>query len=261
MSKLNEAQARVVSYGGGTNSTAMLVEFFNRGIRPDLILFADTGAELPNTYEYVSMFSDWLTDHNMPEITTVQNDGKHPTLEGACIANNTLPSIAYGRKACSVRWKIVPQDKYVDKFQPAIDVWNNGGKVIKYIGYDFGEFHRARAVDSDKYELVYPMIDWGIDRAGCIDIIRAAGLPMPGKSSCFFCPSMKAHEIRWLKSRHPELYSRALAIEDAARPTLKTVKGLGRRYSWRDVGDADDAQLSMFAAPPPIDCLCFDGGE
>jgi len=32
-----------VAYGLGVDSTAMLVEFAHRGIRPDLILFADTG--------------------------------------------------------------------------------------------------------------------------------------------------------------------------------------------------------------------------
>ena len=34
---------KTVSYGGGINSTAMLIEFVNRGIMDDVILFADTG--------------------------------------------------------------------------------------------------------------------------------------------------------------------------------------------------------------------------
>ena len=43
----------VVAYGLGVNSTAMLVEFARRKIRPDLILFADTGGEKPETYRYM----------------------------------------------------------------------------------------------------------------------------------------------------------------------------------------------------------------
>lgn len=35
----------VVSYGAGVDSTALLVEFVRRQIRPDYILFADTGGE------------------------------------------------------------------------------------------------------------------------------------------------------------------------------------------------------------------------
>jgi hypothetical protein len=43
----------VVAYGLGVNSTAMLVEFARRSITPDLILFADTGGEKPETYAYL----------------------------------------------------------------------------------------------------------------------------------------------------------------------------------------------------------------
>jgi hypothetical protein len=45
---------------------------------------------------------------------------------------------------------------------------------------------------------------------------------------------MKKHEIEALKADYPELYKRALEIEAAALPNLKTVKGLGRNYSWQD---------------------------
>ena len=36
---------KFVSYGGGKNSTAMLVLMYANGIKPDAILFADTGGE------------------------------------------------------------------------------------------------------------------------------------------------------------------------------------------------------------------------
>ncbi len=50
----------ICSYGGGTNSTALLIECVKRGIRIDMILFADTGAEKPHTYSYVKYVSKWL---------------------------------------------------------------------------------------------------------------------------------------------------------------------------------------------------------
>ena len=42
----------IVSYGMGVDSTALLVGFAERGIRPDMVLFADVGAEKPETYDY-----------------------------------------------------------------------------------------------------------------------------------------------------------------------------------------------------------------
>ena len=68
----------------------------------------------------------------------------------------------------------------------------------------------------------------------CIREIKAAGLPQPGKSSCFFCPSMKKQEILYLKEHYPDLFNRAATLEENAMPYLKTVKGLGRSYSWKE---------------------------
>ena len=40
----------IVAYGAGTNSTALLVGMHERGERPDLILFAETGGERVDPY-------------------------------------------------------------------------------------------------------------------------------------------------------------------------------------------------------------------
>jgi hypothetical protein len=74
--------------------------------------------------------------------------------------------------------------------------------------------------------------------------VRDEGLPVPMKSSCWFCPASKKHEIVWLREHHPELLERALAIEENARPNLTSVVGLGRSFSWADfLDDLDDTPL------------------
>ena len=60
-----------VSYGGGTNSTAMLVGLKNRGITPDAITFADTGGEKPHTLLHVSAMQEWCSAVGFPPITVV----------------------------------------------------------------------------------------------------------------------------------------------------------------------------------------------
>ena len=62
----------IVSYGAGTNSTALLIEMLNRGIPCNLITFADTGGERPETYEYMKMFSSWLVSKGFPAIVYVR---------------------------------------------------------------------------------------------------------------------------------------------------------------------------------------------
>ena len=105
----------VVGYGGGTDSTAMLIGLWRHHVPVDLILFADPGAEQPHTYAYLDTMSRWLENHGMPAITRVwytEKNGQRLTLEQECLRSGTLPSIAYGYKKCSLKHKVAPQEKF-----------------------------------------------------------------------------------------------------------------------------------------------------
>lgn len=65
----------------------------------------------------------------------------------------------------------------------------------------------------DRYDVEYPLREWGLDRAACGRIITAAGLPLPPKSACFFCPAMKQIEIEQLRHEDPTLYALAIEME------------------------------------------------
>ena len=54
----------IVGYGGGTDSTAMLVGLCQRRIPVDLILFSDPGGEQPHTYWYLRVMDHWLRTHD-----------------------------------------------------------------------------------------------------------------------------------------------------------------------------------------------------
>ena len=243
-----------VSYGGGTNSTALLVGLKERGIRPDCITFADTGGEKPHTYDYLSIMSSWCADNDFPEIVTVRNGGAGETLEDNCLRRKALPSIAYGFKTCSQRWKLQPQEKYFNNLAEAKSVWSSGDKIVRAVGFDADEPQRAREYQDDKYENRYYLIDWDWGRQECIDAIKRVGLPLPGKSACFFCPSSKPSEIKWLALQHPELMDRAIAIESGAE--LTQVAGLGRSFRWQDVIATDDMFPESFIDQA---CGCYDG--
>lgn len=250
----------IVSYGGGTNSTALLVECVNRGVSVDLILFADTGGEKPHTYEYVDLFSKWLVSHGMPEIVTVQQvnrAGEKITLEQQCLDNNALPSLAYGFKSCSQKHKIFPQNKFVNNWEPAKQELAAGRKLTKLIGYDADEHHRTnKDYTDDKYDFYYPLVEWNMGRDECEYSIKNAGLPLPGKSACYFCPASKPHEIKNLLVRYPDLADRAICMEKNAE--LSSVKGLGRSFSWANLLATQD-MFSGSAFPPEMVCGCYDG--
>lgn len=174
----------IVSFGGGTNSTAMIIGMYLHKIPIDLILFADTGGEQPHTYEFMETFNKWLVKHGIPKIISVEyhdKDGNRLTLEQECINSGTLPSIAYGFKRCSLKHKIGTQEKFCNNYQPCKEVWASGQRVHKYIGYDAGETRRiqhAAPIDEadKKYEKHYPLYEWGWTREECVHVIERAEL-------------------------------------------------------------------------------------
>jgi hypothetical protein len=104
-----------VCCGVGVDSVAMLIGLHQRGIRPDLICFADTGGEKPETYLYVPILQQWLRDVDFPPLIVMRYRpprSDYDTLYGNCLANETLPSIAFRRKSCSLKWKKIVQDSW-----------------------------------------------------------------------------------------------------------------------------------------------------
>jgi len=246
----------VVNYGGGVDSTAMIVGLHERGIFIDHILFADTGSEKPETYAYLEEMGRWLEAHELPAIQVVRRYGVdglygeasrpsktgpgYTTIEGNCLQNDTLPSLAFGRKSCSLKWKADPMDKWL-KVELA-STWDEGRRPFKAIGYDCSPADSRRAVKRDRDELFdfwYPLRDWGWDRELCKTAIVGAGLSIPVKSACFFCPASKPAELREMAQAHPELLARCIELEDNAQPKLQTIPGLWRKGSWREFVEAE----------------------
>jgi 3'-phosphoadenosine 5'-phosphosulfate sulfotransferase (PAPS reductase)/FAD synthetase len=257
-----------VAFGGGTNSTAMLCGFRERGIKPDLILFADTGGELPETYEHVMEMDTQCRIWWGVGIETVKKtyQGGFEGLEGECIRGRKLPALAYGRKACSMKYKTQPQTQALKLFMDA-----TGAKdAVRAIGYDAGENHRANDIsgeDLKKGRYVrnwFPLLEWEWRRQECIEAIARHGLTQPGKSACWFCPAMKRGEILRLKRTRPDLFARALKIESNA--ILKSPgRGLGgQSLRWENVDTNDTAQGRLWDYldehdESPIPCGCYDG--
>jgi len=233
----------VVAYGMGVDSTAMLIGMHQRGERPDLILFADTGDEKAATYAYLPTINAWLAGVGFPQVTVVKNArpiSGDKSLSDSCLRLGTLPALAYGMHQCSLVWKRDPQVKFIKKWEPAVAAWARGELVTTCIGYDAGprdscRSYKAEGKATKGFTNRFPLIEWGWDREECVRQIAAAGLPVPVKSACFHCPASKLAEIDWLAKFQPELAEKAKAMEAGAHARgLKTIKGLGRKFSWTD---------------------------
>lgn len=251
----------IIPFGGGVNSTAMVLGALEREIEIDLILFADTGGEKPETYQWIEDFSQWLKIFTgkleIKRTQAVNREGKPITLEDYSLKAKQLPSLAYGFKSCSQKHKVAPCDKYIRKHIKC----EEGTKPVRFVGYDLDEEHRFKSakVEYSTHVCQFPLIEWGLDRQGCIDLIERKGFVPPVKSACFFCPASKKHEIEWLADNHPDLFERACEMEDNAE--LTSVKGLGRNYSWSEYIKFKKQQPSLldhFTDTVLEPCECVD---
>jgi len=225
-----------LAFGSGVDSTAMLVALHIAGIRPDVITFADTGGEKPESLAHIDKINPVLASWGWPLISVCRKVPMASTgytdLYGNCLANETLPSLAFGMKSCSIKWKQVPQDQFIKGAKrgpnacPPHPIWiesqATGKRIVKIIGYDAGRADMRRsknlpAADAD-FDYAYPLQVIGWARPDCVAAITAylgADL-VPIKSACFYCPASKLWELFWLAAHHPELLERALLLERRA---------------------------------------------
>ncbi len=220
-------------YGAGVDSTAMLVALKLADLRPDIITFADLRAEKQETLDHLDRMNDVLSGWGWQRIVVCRKETLPGTaysdLYGNCMANETLPSLAFGLKSCSIKWKQQPQDQVIKGVKRGpnagaphpvwIEARRRGERIVKLIGYDCGraDMRRSRNLpDADaNFDYAYPLQILGWDRARCIEIItEALGADMvPIKSACFFCPASKIWELYWLAAHHPDQLERALVLE------------------------------------------------
>jgi len=184
-----------LSFGGGVNSTALLLLLTDRCEQFETI-FVNHGGDYPVTYEYV----DYLRDEGF-EITeiTPNVEGYH-TIYDYSIQKQILPSRRF--RWCSDKFKIRPINSYIEL------------PCTMFIGFDKGELKRV--VDNRLTQITneYPLVDAGMDRNDCIDIIIEHGLKVPQKSGCWFCPFMHKLEVRELFLNHHDLYNKTVALEN-----------------------------------------------
>lgn len=219
---------RVISYGGGVQSTALVV-LAAQGVLDDLMggpvrtaLFANTGddSEHPATLKYVREIAiPWAKERGVEiiELQTVKN-GQPTTIWNEIMKPDSKRMLipVYGdinmplQRSCTVDFKIKTVGRWVKK---------NGAKkddpAQVAIGISTDEIQRAgRGKEEHAQQRVYPLLDLGLDRIGCMQLIHKAGLEVPPKSSCFFCPFHRPQVWAELRRDEPDLFDKAQQLED-----------------------------------------------
>lgn len=214
---------KIISYGGGVQSTALIVLAVQGRIDGvDTGLFANVGddSEHPATLTFVrEVMKPWAENRGfvIHELTPLRH-GEKTTLYSEITKENSRRDLIplFGEqgnplsRACTADFKIRTLHRWLrengaTKSDPA--------EVL--IGISTDEIERAGRGKNGTVEIRrYPLLELGLNRTDCMGIIQSAGLPVPPKSSCYFCPFHS--ETVWSEMRRdePELFAKAQQLED-----------------------------------------------
>jgi len=183
--------------------------------------FCDTGAELPETYEYLNRLEVVL---GKPIERLNSDKGFDHWFE---VYRGTLPSPQM--RWCTRQMKIKP-----------LEDWLGDDETVSYVAIRADEKNRKGYVSTKRnISAVFPFVDDDVDHDGVLRILEDAGIGLPEyyswrtRSGCYFCFYQRKAEWVGLADRHPDLFDRAVAIEQ------KMLRDAG------DSGDADYTQVAM----------------
>ncbi len=206
----------VLGISGGKDSSALAVYMRNRV--PEMeYFFCDTGAELPETYEYLNRLEAALGK------SIVRLNADRDFDHWMEVYQGTLPSPQM--RWCTKNLKIKP-----------LEDWVGDDKVISYVAIRADENRIGYVSTKPNIDAVFPFREEGIDKEGVMRILDEAGIGLPGyyewrtRSGCYFCFFQRKHEWVGLKERHPDLYEKAVEYEDKVRYRHTAMKG--RNYTW-----------------------------
>lgn len=198
--QFNSEATLVQSNGGGVDSEALRLELKRRGMVFESV-FCDHGGDLPETYDFIKYL---LTKGEKITILTPRRDDLN--IYDYHFKHTILPMIKY--RSCTDHFKIRPMARYYRPKKP----------YINFIGYDADEKQRVQQSTLKGVEYQYPLIEWGLHRRDCEKIVADAhGDNKPCKSGCFFCPFQDRTQWWDLGKRHPDLFWKAVALEENSR--------------------------------------------
>ena len=222
-----ESTRHICGISGGKDSSALAV--YMRSRVPEMeYFFCDTGAELPETYEYLTRLEVIL---GKPITRLNASRGFDHWFE---LYRGTLPSPQM--RWCTKNLKIKP-----------IEDWIGDGPALSYVGIRADESNRKGYISTKKnIETRFPFIEDGIGRADVLCILEDAGIGLPEyyewrtRSGCYFCFYQRKAEWIGLADRHPELFRRAVAIEQKVlveagadgEADFSDRAMRGRQYTW-----------------------------
>lgn len=239
---IEDMEARhIVPLSGGKDSTALAIYLAQAYPQREFeYVFSDTGAELPETYEYFERLEHVLgksiTRISALDMLGVSEKSGRTPFDVALYEHFSgfLPSPR--ARWCTRMLKIHPFERHIgsDKAYSYIAIRSDENRS----GY-IGKGKPVLLSEEPNILPVYPFKDDGITLQDVERLLEDTGLGLPGyyewrsRSGCYFCFYQQIGEWQGLNERHPELFQKAKSYEKGAN---------GRAYTWVDGRSLEDLE-------------------
>jgi len=210
----------IMGISGGKDSAALAI--YMRDKVPAMeYFFADTGAELPETLEFIDIMEDYLGQK-------IKRLNQHRGFEHYLKWHNNLLPTAKSRW-CTLNLKLLPFEKLV-----------KNDEAITYVAIRADEPQREGYLSKKpNIKACYPFKEAGLVKDDILQILKESGVGLPqyyqwrSRSGCYFCFFQRKEEWVGLSENHPDLFEKARYYEQYH-------KEKGHRYTWSPGESLDD---------------------
>lgn len=236
---------RVLSYGGGADSFAVLLRAIELGDKPDAVAFVDVGdgdatrdgedpGEWPGTYKHIREVVIPLCAREGIRFEWIDG-ARYPVRDARSLfawlwARGQIP-VAGPNRLCTTIAKVERFEAWMSDVFPGelVEVW---------IGFEAGEEARAskdpnagtkkrkrkvRPTDARRVNR-YPLIEWAWCRCRAVAYIRSRGFAVPRKSACMGCCYNSMPDWQTLQREQPAVFGLYAELEARKPPTSNGVK-------------------------------------
>ena len=252
-------ELNVLSHGAGVQTSCMVYMCINGDLpKPDLIVFADPGWELSETYKYLEKLVEDVKKSGIPYFTASAGDLYADTVLSA-ETGQRAPSIPFYtddegvngivNRQCTQDYKISVVRKVAREFVGLEKGQRSKHRFVMWKGITTDEVERITSskIKSERYK--YPLFEKKMHRQDCMNYLIKNGHGIPPKSSCVGCPFHSRQHWVDIYKHYPEEFQKAVELDRIIRNHKKFKSKLYLHKDRMPLDEAvmrDSMQVDMF---------------
>lgn len=247
-------QYYVCNLSGGKDSTAMFLELIRRKYPLDEVVYCDVGMEFPAMEEHIEKLRKVAKQHGI-KFTTLKREESFEYYMFDHIPKRTSDRTHVGfswagprQRWCTSKLKEEVINRHTRELRKKYELYH-------YIGLAWDEDKRLQRKEAQEPSKLYPLIEWGMTEADCLQYCYDHGYDWEGlykifkRVSCWCCPLQQIGELRKLRKHFPDLWERLKDMDNRTWRTFKpnySVEDLEVRFQLEEEFEAKGMTTSPY---------------